>query len=435
MLNKTTLRRGAPLAGALALALALSACASSEDQAVTPAAGEEHDDHGHDDHDADASGATQQQAPTPRLALTYDGGIVVLDANSLETVANLELGGFNRLNPAGDGRHVAVSTAGGWAVLDMGTYAQAHGDHSHYFTSEPALSDVLVEATTPGHVVVHDGLASLFDDGTGAVSIVETSEWTESVEHEHAHVLSTYQADEAHHGVAIAVEDGSMLVTLSDRSGAMLLDPEGNVVAQDNTCPGVHGETAFAGADGTEYMMVGCEDGVLLFTGDGVTKLPAPDAFGRIGNQFSVDGNDIVLGDYKTDPEDGIGLNRIALIDATTGAITVVDPFAGADVRYTWRDLHRTPEGDALVLGTDGVLRVIDVATGEVTVSVPVTGVWDVPDEWQSPHPAVEVVAGMAYVTEPATQTVHIVDYVTGEVWQSVNVGVAMNEVVGVEGA
>ncbi len=50
--------------------------------------------------------------------VTYDGGIVVLDASSLEVLADFELDGFNRLNSVGDGRHVGVSTSGGWALVD-----------------------------------------------------------------------------------------------------------------------------------------------------------------------------------------------------------------------------------------------------------------------------------------------------------------------------
>ena len=89
---------------------------------------------------------------------------------------------------------------------------------------------------------------------------------------------------------------------------------------------------------------------------------------------------------------------------------------------------------EALVLGTDGALRVLDPSTGEIVRSVQVVDAWDVPDAWQSPHPALTVLAGMAYVTEPATGEIHVVDYVGGEVWKSADVGVEMNEIAGIEG-
>ena len=40
----------------------------------------------------------------------------------------------------------------------------------------------------------------------------------------------------------------------------------------------------------------------------------------------------------------------------------------------------------------------------------------------------------MAYVTDPATQSIHIVDYAGGKVWKSVEVGKAPNEITGVTG-
>lgn len=431
--------------GAAALALALGACATggagqpgstqSPDQDATADA---HADGAGDTHSAgETPQATEAAAATPRIVLTYDGGLLVLDANSLETEADIALAGFSRLSDAGDGRHVAVSTTGAWALLDAGAWTQAHGDHAHHYTAAPMLTDLRIDAEEPGHVVIHDGLATLFDDGTGEVTVLDAGEWAHMVEHRRADVVHEYTAAEPHHGVAIATENGELLVTIGDdqgRTGAMLRDEDGAVLASSEECPGVHGETAFTNAAGEELLMVGCEDGTLAFHGDHVHKTASPDAFGRIGNLFSADGSDAVLGDYKTDPEGGIGLARVALIDTAAEAVTVVDPFAGEDVRYTWRGLARGADGEALVLGTDGALRVLDAATGEVRRTVDVIEAWDVPDEWQTAHPALTVLAGMAYVTEPATGTVHIVDYVGGEVWRSVDVGVEMIEMAGVEG-
>ncbi|WP_062381633.1 hypothetical protein [Demequina pelophila] len=445
-------RRAAVAAGAAAFALLLAACGTAEADEVDAAATveadahDDHDDHdheaeGHDDHDQEAEeqAAVKVEMPTqtPRLVLTYDGGLVVLDANSLEVEADLALDGFNRIKPVGDDRHVAVSTAGGFAIVDAGTWTWAHGDHFHYYTTQPQLTDVLVEADVPGHVVAHDGFTAFFDDGTGEVTIVETSEWVDMVEHGHLHVIRDYTADEAHHGVAIPTAAGELMVTIGDadgRTGAMLLDADGETIVSSDRCPGVHGETAFTTAGGEDLLMVGCEDGVLVFHGDHIHKVASGLEYARTGNLFSVDGSDVVLGDRKTDPAQGIGLNEVVLVNAETEVITVVDPFEGADAEYTWRGLARGDKGEALVLGTDGALRVLDENTGEVLRTIDVTAAWDVPEAWQTPHPALTVLAGMAYVTEPSTGTVHIVDYVGGAVWKSVEVGVEMNEMVGVSG-
>lgn len=444
MTTRTVLTPPIYLAGTAALALALAACAPTQSAgpetspapSATASAAHPHDHHpGHDDHDSPAS---EHTSPTPRLVMTYDGGLIVVDAATLEQVADLQLDGFNRLNSAGDGRHVAVSTSGGWAVLDAGTWAQAHGDHSHFYTSEPLLHDVIIEAHTPGHVVVHDGLATLFDDGTGQVTVVETSEWGDMASHGHAHTIREYTTDAPHHGVAAAATDGTMLVTRGDdteRTGAMLLDRADAVVALSDDCPGVHGETAFANSAGETVLLTGCEDGALVFHGDHIHKVTSPDAFGRIGNAFSVNGSDVVLGDYKADPDMGLGLSHISLIDVVAETITAVNPFGEEAAQYTWRGLARGADGEILVLGTDGALRVLDPVTGDLTATIEVINAWNVPDQWQTPHPALTVLEGMAYVTDPASGTVTSVDYVGGEVWNSASLGVAMNEIVGVPGA
>lgn len=433
-MNTTMNRQGlGAIASAALVMLALSGCSQADEtQAKTsPSSSAMAEDHDHDH-----AAATQEAGPTPRLVITYDGGIAVLDANTLEEVAAFELDGFNRINSAGDDRHVAVSTTGGWAMVDAGVWTEAHGDHGHSFSTEPTLSGVLVPAEEPGHVVNHDGLTALFDDGTGNVVVLASDSWEEAIEAGEVTPTREYTTDVAHHGVAVATDEQLMLVTRAtaeSRTGAMVLDGDGNQLAASDSCPGVHGEAALETTEGDELLMVGCENGVLIFRDGQVSQITAPSSYGRTGNLYVKEGSDLVVGDYKTDPEGGIGLSQIVYIDPIALTHTIVEPFGGVDALYTWRGIARGEDGQVLVLGTDGALRVLDDA-GQVTFTLPVVGAWDIPEEWQTPHPALTVVAGMAYVTEPATGTVHIVDYVNGEIWKSVSVDREMNEIVGVEG-
>ena len=55
---------------------------------------------------ANASTATEAMA---RIVTTYDGGIKVLDGASFEVLGDFPMEGFNRVNPAGDGRHVVIA--------------------------------------------------------------------------------------------------------------------------------------------------------------------------------------------------------------------------------------------------------------------------------------------------------------------------------------
>ncbi|MEV7959147.1 metal ABC transporter substrate-binding protein, partial [Streptomyces sp. NPDC088141] len=64
-----------------------------------------------------ASGSAAAQVVDP-IVTTYDGGLYVLDGKTLKLAKDIPLEGFNRVNPAGSDRHVMVSTATGFQVLD-----------------------------------------------------------------------------------------------------------------------------------------------------------------------------------------------------------------------------------------------------------------------------------------------------------------------------
>lgn len=374
--------------------------------------------------------ATEVDGPSPRLAMTYDGGVLVLDAGSGEVLLEEEIDGFLRLNPAGDGRHVFVSATGGLTALDTGAWTEAHGDHGHSWATEPRLTGFTISAEEPGHVVPHHGRTTVFDDGTGQITAFDPADLADlAANGDAAPDLDTWQAEEAHHGVAVQDGHGNLLLTVGDeesRTGIKLITAAGNELASSDECPGVHGE-AFAG----EVALFGCEDGVLLVDGRTMTKIDAPDAYGRIGNQAGHDSSPYVLGDYKVDADAELERpTRVSIIDTRTASLRLVDLPAS----YSFRSLGRTPGGDALVLGTDGRLHVIDVEAAKVTASIPVTAKWREPLDWQQPRPALEVVGDTAYVTEPATKQVHVVDLGELEVVDSIDVPQVPNELRGVTG-
>ncbi|MBB3674851.1 zinc metallochaperone AztD [Modestobacter versicolor] len=363
-------------------------------------------------------------APQPRLTLTYDGGLLVLDAETLDVVGDHALDGFLRVNAAGDGRHALVTTEEGFQVLDAGVWTQ---DGTSYAT-DPALTDDVFAADTAGHVVVHGDRTVLFADGTGDISSFRTEELLTA---DGLPETRSWTSEAAHHGVAIELADGSLLSTLGDeesRTGVRVLDPSGEEVARSEDCPNVHGEGTVPG----EVAVFGCTDGVLLYDG-AFTKLTAPDAYGRTGNVFTTEDSPVALGDYNADPDaEGYLLSQLALIDTATATLRVVPLPAG--VQYTFRDLARGPAGEAVVLGTDGSLHVLDEQTGELLASHPVIAPWEGPAEWQDPHPAVKVHDGTAYVTEPATDAVHAVDLATGEVLATAELPATPNEIAVVTG-
>jgi hypothetical protein len=370
-------------------------------------------------------------AATPRLVLTYDGGLLVADARNGEVVSDLALAGFNRVNPAGDGRRALVSTAGGFQVLDTGAWSEKHGDHSHHYTSTPALTDLIFPAQKPGHAVAHADHTALFDDGTGKISIFESAK-LDNAALPNAEVVSS---PEAHHGVAVQLSDGKLLTTegnADSRNTIKLLSApnakdQRKTVAKNNQCPGVHGEATAK----DETVVVGCEDGILIIKDEKISKVDAPDTYGRIGNQAGSEVSSVVLGDYKTEKDAELERPQtFSLTDTASNKLKLVD----IDYSYSFRSLGRSLVGEALLLGTDGALHIYDEATGKETNNIPVVGAWEEPVDWQQPRPALHVSGNTAFVTEPATSQLHFVDLATGKVSNSVLLPKVPNEITSIKG-
>ncbi|WP_336659939.1 zinc metallochaperone AztD [Leucobacter sp. USHLN153] len=396
-MQKSNLRRS--LTGALALGavVVLASCAAGGD---APAA---------------AGGESSAEKAGSRVALAYEGGILVLDGVTLETVADLESESFTRLNAAGDDRHVMVTMSEGFQVLDT---AAGSAD-------KPELTDVIFDADTPGHVVRHAGKTILYADGTGDTTIFDTADLATS---DGLPEIQTVAGVEAHHGVSVILEDGTFLTTVGNadsRNGISVGDASGTEIATSDQCPGVHGE----GTAKDEAVVFGCDDGALVYSDGEITKLTAPDQpFGRMGNAYVSETSPIVVGDYKNDVDaEGYLLDAVTLIDTVDKTLDVVDLPDG--VEYTFRDIVRGPNDLAYILASDGAIHVLDPETGEIADTFPVVEAWEGPAQWQDPHPAIVVTGDIAYVTEPASNSIHAVDLTTGDVLTTAKLDVTPNEI------
>jgi outer membrane protein assembly factor BamB len=400
MLRQGKTARLGGIAAITGITLLVSACANGS---TTPASTAE----------APSASSTASTDAHGRVAVSYPGGISVLDGKTLDVVEKFDSEEFTRLNAAGDGRHVFVTTKAGFQLLD---------------TVEPKLTDLVVDATAAGHVVRHAGNTVLFDDGTGTTTILKTDDLASI--NGTLPEAETYTAESAHHGVSIVLEDGKLLTTVGDktsRAGAVALeahDGHWDKVAESNECPGIHGEGTAAG----EAVIFGCEDGALLFHHGKFEKFTAPDKYGRMGNAFVSETSPIVVGDYKNDPDaEGYLLNSVALIDTEQHTYNVVK--LPDTVQYTFRDIARGPGDLAYILSSNGSIHVLDPKDGKIVNEFPVVEAWEDPAEWQDAHPAIVVNGNTAYVTEPAANTVHSVDLTTGKVTASAKLDVIPNEI------
>lgn len=343
------------------------------------------------------------------LVATFDGGLYVLDGESLKVADTIELPGFTRLNPAGDDSHVIVSTDAGFRVLNA---------------TEQTFTGIEYKGAKPGHVVRHAGKTVLFTDGTGEVDVFDPDDLAGGEKPQGR----TYTSAEPHHGVAIELSNGELLSTLGTeekRTGALVLDKDNKEIKRNEKCPGVHGEAAAKG----EAIGIGCEDGILIYKDGTFTKVDAPDDYGRIGNQSGSDASPILLGDYKTDPEAELERpTRISLINTETGKLRLVD----LGTSYSFRSLGRGPNGEALLLGTNGTLHVIDPETGKVDKKIPVVDEWQEPLDWQQPRPTLFVRDHTAYVSEPGKRKLHAINIESGKKLTSVTLPKTTNELSGV---
>ncbi|MZD52759.1 zinc metallochaperone AztD [Streptomyces sp. SID5606] len=380
---------------ALATAMALTACGGGDDASS----------------DAEPKKQTKSSdaaAVENPVVASYDGGLYILDGGTLKLAKTIELPGFNRVNPAGDEDHVVISTDSGFRLFDA---------------ARQEFTGVEYKGSKPGHVVRHGGKTVLFTDGTGEVNAFDPAELAGGKQPK----TRSYTSAEPHHGVAIELADGELLTTLGTeekRTGALVLDKDGKEIARSEDCPGVHGEAAAQG----EVVGLGCEDGVLLYKDGEFTKVDAPGEYARTGNQAGSDASPILLGDHKTDPEAELERpTRISLIDTRTAKMRLVD----LGTSYSFRSLARGPHGEALVLGTNGVLHVIDPETGKVERKIDAVGDWTEPLDWQQPRPTLFVRDHTAYVSDPGKRRLHSFDLDSGEKVTSVTLSKGTNELSG----
>lgn len=359
---------------------------------------------------SDSSEETEVSTPTTRVALSYDGGIMIVDGRTMEMVDTVEKDGFLRLSQAGDNRHLAVANGNSYSLLDMGHWGQAHGDHSHYYSAKPTLSDWSWDSEETSHVISDNGKTAFFSDGSGSFEVVDPLTLTgddkktaakDSIE------TKTVTLPEPHHGFAIPLPDDQYMVAVGNedqRTGAAIVDENGKTVTKNNQCPGVHGEAIVA----NNTFTVGCEDGVLIYKNGEFAKVQAEESYARLGNQAGSHDSPIVLADYKTDKDAELERpEQFSLVNTETDSIQKVQLPEG--VSYTFRSIARGPEGEALLLTTDGKLRAYDEETGEELASVDLMDSWTESEVWQEPRPAIWVQDDTAYVTDPATKKLHAV--------------------------
>lgn len=410
------LSRRATLAASLTLLLPLSACATGAGTATPGASG------------APGAPAPSTAAPTPaatstvgtnsrevasvapRLVYSHEGGLAMVDTETGKVIHEEDHPGFLRLNDGGDGRHVFVTDGDQFLVYDTGIRARPHGDHAHYYESEPGLTSQVYDMPLAGHATPHDGWTTLFSDGTGRIVSIPSDKVADP-----GPLAEETKTDAPHHGVALKLSDDTLLTTQgteSERHTVQVKDGD-KVVAETTDCPGTHGEAVAKPTEKGDVVLLGCTNGPVVYRDGAFHKVTPPDAWARTGNSAGSHASPIVLTDYKVEKDAKLERpTRVALVDTVKDKLDLVE--LGSS--YWFRSLARGAHGEALVLTYDGNVTVIDPATKKVIKRIKAIAPWQEKDKWQLPGPSIKVAGHDVYVTDAENRKLVVVDLEKGEV-------------------
>jgi len=201
------------------------------------------------------------------LAASSDDNLILVDLLSGEKVAELEAPALH----GADKRYLFTSDDNGATVIDSGVWTVDHGDHSHYYRSDPATAGT-ISGKKPGHAVSADSRVSFFFDGDGTVKTYDRSALEDAAKEEGETLPDAATEFEvgAHHGVAVPIED-QVVSTLApgdakelpNTLGAFDASGKNAQLTGDTSCPEIHG------AVGTkDAALFACADGVLTVTAE-----------------------------------------------------------------------------------------------------------------------------------------------------------------------
>ncbi len=400
-------------------AVLLAACSTSDSAGTTDSASSTETteeasatDEAESTETATASEAEEPVAtdhPEPRLVVGYADRVAVLDAEDLTELAGFEVDSAPYAQPASDGRHVFTleHQEERIRIIDTGTWTEAHGDHGHSYVVEPSRLDNVIDGVAY-HAVSDEEKSVIWNDSTGNIEVIETADFEDG---EVTPVI--LELGDVHHGVAVPFADGYLASFSQDDSavGIIELDNQGNEIERFEGCPGLHGE-AHVGANAYAF---GCQDGIMVVDESGARKVASPVEGAGTGTLVGDGESPVLAGNLRSAAEDGPDLSTtIALYDTAAGTARTVD----LGVKFS--SMNAT-EGELVVIGVDGNLHLVDLASGEVR-TIAVTEPWEVPEEFLDPRPMLTVSGDRAWLTEPMVGKILAVDLTSGETIASIDV-------------
>lgn len=379
-LLKALRSRGRRVALAMASACVVAGCAGN---GGPPPGQETPQGDGHDEVVVD--GARELDGALTKLVLVdpATGDTAVYDAVD---EAETRIGSYGPVAAiAGDGRFAYLRTGDRTTIVDAGAWTFDHGDHYHYFATDPAMTGTL---DAPVASVSASNFLVAVESTRGAVRLLDRERLGQKA------VESPASLDPGA-DVAAAVPYGSRLVTVT-ADGRMRVTGDGRTTDLTGECP-----APSWWAPTRKAVVFGCATGAVRVTGgDGdltVTSMAfPPDAPAQ--RPEHMDHRD------RSDVFAGLSAGTVWVLDSRQRSWTVI-PVADAVAANT------SGEGTVLVLHRDGTLRAFDVRTRAETARVPLFG-GAIPAD--GPQPVIDIDSDRAYVNNAAAREVYEIDYADG---------------------
>ncbi|MGK8524808.1 zinc ABC transporter permease AztB [Nocardia asteroides] len=331
------------------------------------------------------AGAEEAGEAQPRLVVadTATGAVRVVDLITEDVTDLGRMAGVERVTT--DGRFAFLSARDRVRIVDAGAWTVDHGDHVHYYRA--SARDVGTLAGGPVAATYGDSAVTAMALETGTTTLLDRSALAAGSLNERGVIADGVAVPYAEHllvavpareHIEVRTRDGAPAATVAQRCP----DPRGSAVTRRG-------------------VVFGCADGALVVT--------ARDS--------------IFTGEKIPYPRETAAADRAVEFFHRPGSTTLVAKAGGQGVlvldirRKSWTSVDTGPvvaantagEGAALLtLTEDGLLHSYDAASGrESAPARPLTA----PLRAGAAAPLILVDEHRAYVNDPATRTVHEIDY------------------------
>lgn len=264
-----------------------------------------------------------------------------------------------------------------------------HGDHGDETDSE-GLMEFVLNSDEPTHFKYKNNRIAIFNDGDGSVSVIDPDKLDFS-----SYSPTTIDVGVAHHGAAVAFEDGKVSSTTMKESGELLpvqvalFDENGDQLAISDSVGTIHGQ---AGAGDAAFL--GNPNGVAVMDKDGNSRLipnidPLSEERGSwLGTLWDHPNQNYIYGQAGSH-----GIFKVDYAQDTIHHIINNDQISAVEM---------DERGDYIfVLQEDGQLIQYSASSGSK-----VTDIQSFAEPSEGPAPSLSVARSHAFVSNPAEKSI-----------------------------